>query len=108
MENADDVLRELPELPTGLGPGGFAEPPPGWGADAPEDWQQLGTVRTALLRLLSHTPVPVDDLVRRCQFSIAAVLAVLTELELAGRVESLPGNRVGLLADRLRADRQQA
>ena len=112
VENAEDVLRELPELPAGLGPNGFAEPPPewnnGWGADAPEDWQQLGAVRAALLRLLSHAPTPVDDLVRRCQFSVAAVLAVLTELELAGRVESLPGNRVGLLADRFRTDRQQA
>ena len=104
VENAEDVLRELPELPAGLGPNGFAEPGAGWGSDAAEDWQQLGLVRAAVLRLLSHTPTPVDDLVRRCQFSIAAVLAVLTELELAGRVESLPGNRVGLLADRFRPD----
>ena len=102
VENAADVLRHLPEPPPDLGPTGFAEPPSGWGADAPEAWDQLGSVRDALLRLLSHTPTPVDDLVRRCQFSISAVLAVLTELELAGRVESLPGNRVGLLADRYR------
>jgi DNA processing protein len=102
VENADDVHRELPELPPNLGPNGFAEPSAGWGSDAPEAWDQLGSVHDALLRLLSHTPTPVDDLVRRCQFSISAVLAVLTELELAGRVESHPGNRVGLLADRFR------
>ena len=100
VENAEDVLRHLPELPNGLGPDGFAESRSGWGADAPESWDQLGAVRQAVVSLLSHTPTPVDDLVRRCQFSISAVLAVLTELELAGRVESHPGNRVGLLADR--------
>ena len=102
VENADDVLRHLPDPPPDLGPTGFAEPSSAWCADAPEAWDQLGAVRDALLRLLSHTPTPVDDLVRRCQFSISAVLAVLTELELAGRVESLPGNRVGLMADRYR------
>ncbi len=102
VENAVDVLRHLPDLQPNLGSAGFAEAPSGWGAGAPEHWDQLGPVRDTLLRLLSHTPTPVDDLVRRCQFSISAVLAVLTELELAGRVESLPGNRVGLLADRFR------
>ena len=29
----------------------------------------------------------------------AAVMAVLLELELAGRIETLPGNRVALLPD---------
>jgi DNA processing protein len=102
VETADDVLRELPELPADLGPGGFAEAGRRWASDAPERWDQLGSVRDSLLQLLSHTPTPVDDLVRRCQFSISAVLAVLTELELAGRVESHAGNRVALLADRFR------
>jgi DNA processing protein len=37
--------------------------------------------------------------VRRCQFSAAAVIAVLLELELAGRIETLPGSRVALLPD---------
>jgi len=41
----------------------------------------------------------VDDVVRRCQFSPAAVMVVLLELELAGRLELLPGNRVVLLTD---------
>jgi DNA processing protein len=103
-ESAADVLAELPELPAGLGPDGFAEdreewggPGGAWGAGAPESWSELDQVRHQLLGLLGPTPVPVDDLVRRCQFSVHAVLAVLTELELGGRVESLPGNRVSLL-----------
>ena len=36
---------------------------------------------------------------RRCQLSPAAVMAVLLELEFAGRVETLPGNRFALLTD---------
>ncbi|WP_408735802.1 hypothetical protein [Acetobacter malorum] len=47
-----------------------------------------------MLDLLSFTPIAVDDLVRRCQFSASAVLTVLTELELSGCLDSLPGGRV--------------
>ena len=42
-------------------------------------------------------PTAVDDLIRRCQFSGPSVLSVLLDLELAGRIETLPGNRVALL-----------
>ena len=48
---------------------------------------------------LSPDPTPVDDLIRRCQFSASAVASVLMDLELAGRIETLPGNRVALLVD---------
>lgn len=58
--------------------------PPETGAD----------VREKVLDLLSFTPIAVDDLVRRCQFSASAVLTVLTELELSGCLDSLPGGRV--------------
>ena len=50
-----------------------------------------------VVALLGPAPTAVDDLLRRCQFSASAVMAVLLELELAGRVEALPGNRVALL-----------
>jgi DNA processing protein len=43
---------------------------------------------------LSPTPVPVDELVRQCQLSAAAVATLLLELELAGRIERHPGNLV--------------
>ncbi|MFT9258926.1 MAG: DNA-protecting protein DprA, partial [Acetobacter sp.] len=49
-----------------------------------------------VLDLLSITPIAVDDLVRRCQFSVSAVLIALTELELSGRVMTYPDGRVGL------------
>lgn len=66
-------------------------------ADQLEGSSDLGNARSQVVGLLSPTPVKVDDLVRRCQLSPAAVLAVLLELELAGRVETLPGNRFALL-----------
>ena len=58
---------------------------------------ELGPARRALLELLGPSPTPVDDLMRRCHLSPSAVIVVLLELELAGRVETLPGNRVSLL-----------
>ena len=47
---------------------------------------------------LSPSPTPVDDLVREFGDDSAAVAAALLELELAGRVERHPGNRVALVA----------
>ncbi len=41
----------------------------------------------------------VDDLVRRCHLSPSVIVAVLLELELAGRIQTLPGSRVALLQD---------
>ncbi|MCC6104404.1 DNA-processing protein DprA [Acetobacter sp.] len=55
-------------------------------------------VREKVLDLLSFTPIPVDDLVRHCQFSASTVLTMLTELELSGCVDSLPGGRIVLAA----------
>jgi DNA processing protein len=49
-----------------------------------------------ILRLLGPTPVPVDELVRQCQLTAAAVATLVLELELAGRVERHPGNLVSL------------
>ena len=53
----------------------------------------------AVLALLGPAPTAVDDLIRRCQFSGPAVLSVLLDLEIAGRIETLPGNRVALLGE---------
>jgi DNA processing protein len=47
-----------------------------------------------LLEILGPTPVAVDELVRQCQLSAAAVATLLLELELAGRIERHPGNLV--------------
>jgi DNA processing protein len=112
-ETAEDVLDNLSgfgalfparRTPNGFGPDGNA--PYGNGgepscvsepADQLDDPSELNQARSQVVGLLGPTPVKVDDLVRRCQLSTAAVLAVLLELELAGRVETLPGNRFALL-----------
>jgi len=60
---------------------------------------ELDLARSQIKELLGNSPVAVDELVRNCQFSIAAVSAVLLELELAGRLERQPGNRVCLIID---------
>lgn len=100
VENAADVLALLPHDITDFlataaaspGPGGFQEAPPA----SPE---AVKRARHTLLPLLSFAPTSVDDLLRRCQFTErAALVAALLELELGGFVESLPGNRVALLA----------
>ncbi len=116
-ETAADVLADLPDHPDreGLarsplfarGPapvrrqgGGLPETPAPWpdkAADpAPPDREHA---RNVLLELLSPAPTSVDVLLRRCQLSPATVMSALLDLELAGRVEALPGNRVALLSE---------
>ncbi len=106
-ETAQDVLDNLPDHPSreGLGrvplfargiPSGVAEPPQDWRESA-ESAADLPMARRQVIDLLGTSPTAVDEVVRRCQFSAAAVLAVLLELELAGRIETLPGSRVAML-----------
>ncbi len=65
---------------------------------APATTDEVGEALSAVLGLLSPTPVPVDELLRRCPCSPSAVAAALLELDLEGRIERLPGNRVALSA----------
>ena len=96
VEGADDVLDALAEgrgrmldeprraWPLGDAAGAAEE------ADAPED------AREAVTALLGSSPVPVDLLVRQSRLTAAMVATILLELELAGRLERQPGNRVSL------------
>jgi DNA processing protein len=54
-------------------------------------------VREEVLSLLGPSPVTVDELVRQCHCSPPVLGMVLLELDLAGRLERHPGNRVSLL-----------
>ena len=110
-ETAADVLAHLrdglfrsPLFADPADPNGLAEPQDGF--DMPADPAStdltpadLERARTELLGLLGPAPTAVDDLIRRCQFSAAAVASVLLTLDIAGQVEFLPGNRVALLAE---------
>ncbi len=49
-----------------------------------------------ILELLSPTPVQTDELIRASNLSVPVVLTILLELELAGRLERFPGNKVSL------------
>jgi len=109
-ESAADVLAQLPDhplrqgiarsplfahgLPPGLSPGlSEAAAPP---ADPPD--AQLTRVRAEIVNLIGASPTEIDVVIRHSQFAASAVMAALSQLELALRVEILPGNRVVLLA----------
>jgi DNA processing protein len=102
VENAADVLENLPfsprdfaGRPTMLAEAGDAH------AYVPLSPPMPGNAQRDVLSCLSGDPTMVDDLLRRCQLSPSVTMAVLLELELAGRVETLPGNRVARLPDAL-------
>jgi DNA processing protein len=59
---------------------------------------EASEVRTIILDLLGPSPVEVDELLRQCHCSAPVMGMVLLELDLAGRLERHPGNRVSLLA----------
>lgn len=100
-ESAADVLYNLPDEPGALFSGarispaaaGLAEPP---AADETDEFE-LRRARQDIPSLLSASPVTVDELALHCQCSPSAMVSVLMELELAGRIETLPGNKIGLL-----------
>lgn len=50
-----------------------------------------------IIEMLGATPTGVDELVRECHMSAASVQTTLLDLELAGRIERHPGNRVSLV-----------
>jgi DNA processing protein len=89
-ETAEDVLSVLRPI---LG-AGFDEPR----ADAPAAVQpsdaDIDTVRAAVEEALGPAPVRVDELIRVCGAPPQAVIAVLLELELAGKLARHPGNAV--------------
>jgi len=106
VETAADVLADLPEhagAAAVLGlqfsrPGMLLEqpsPPP----QAPEEALANPRAVTKILDLLGPSATLVDELIRRSQLLPGVVMAVLLMLEVAGRVEMLPGNMVALLAE---------
>jgi DNA processing protein len=104
VEGAEDVLANLPDDPRAVGLArtrlfaretgqGFYEELPDWVAPADPDID-LDRVQGNVLRLLSPSPTELDDLVRRSGLAAGAVAAALVPLELAQRIEILPGNRI--------------
>lgn len=61
------------------------------------DDSELDMARARVAEALGPAPVMVDEIIRQCQLSPSMVSWVLLEVELAGRLERHPGNRVSLL-----------
>lgn len=92
-ETADDVVSALRPI---LGrdfrePGNAPESPP---ADGSALEAEADRIRSLLEEALGPSPVEVDELIRLCGAPAAAVLTVLLEMELAGRLRRHSGNRV--------------
>jgi len=95
VQSADDVLKLVH---------GFHTSTPTLQDGADQVWQpakiddlQGEELRDLILQNISMTPVTVDELVRNCHLTIPEAQVVLLELELAGRLQRLPGNRIVLL-----------
>lgn len=95
-ESAEDVLSVLSERALPLAEMPAPEFPQDSAPEEEEDSAESG--RPAIVESLGPVPVTVDELIRNGQFSPAAVSRVLLELELAGRLERHPGNRVSLIS----------
>jgi len=94
-ESADDVLNVLrPIMGRAFQESAESEivpiPP---GVPAATD-HEIDRLRSLVEEKLGAAPVEVDELIRQCGAPAAEVLTVLLELELAGRTQRQPGNRV--------------
>ncbi len=58
------------------------------------DETELSSARQIVIDLLSPVAVDINEIIRQSNLETAAVLTILLELELAGRIERLIGNRV--------------
>lgn len=96
VQSSDDVLRELTQLralsPKNSRPAAVIKQ-----AIENNNESDDGDVRRRIEAALSPTPAAVDELLRQCQVSPAVLATILLKLELAGRLERLPGNRVALI-----------
>lgn len=100
VTSADDIVPVLNSLrirPLGEPPGSdYMQPPLPFDA-SPEADAALAGLRDTVLELLGPAPVHVDEVIRASGAPVADVLTVLLELEIAGRIERQPGNRVNLI-----------
>ena len=93
VETLEDIEKEiLPSTPLHL-----EETP--LSVDTPLLPPILDKARTIINENLSVVPICVDELIRECQLSASDVWSVLLEMEIAGRLERLPGGKVSLKED---------
>jgi DNA processing protein len=81
VETAQDVMEEMKLA-------GIVAP-----SLSPPTDVEVGQSHAALLDAMAHDPVDVDTLIARTRLPADTIAAVLTELELSGRIAALPGGR---------------
>ncbi|HVW72745.1 MAG TPA: DNA-processing protein DprA [Rhizomicrobium sp.] len=90
-ESAEDILSVLRPM---LG-GGFEEPDSLSPTPVTEALEaEADRIRAHVEEALGPAPVEIDELIRQLRAPVAVVLTVILELELAGRCQRHPGNRV--------------
>ena len=94
-ENAGDVLDALRPL-LGDGVKEARHGPPAPAPAAALGGGELDSARRLVLDRLGPTPVDADELIRQCELTAGALATILLELELAGRLDRHPGNRVSI------------
>lgn len=99
IENAEDVMAVIGNLASVTrAPRSPTRAPPSSEVDRQETPVMTGAVTPALGDLLfgyvGHESVLIDELVRRCHASPAAVYEAILDLELEGRIERHPGGRI--------------
>ncbi len=103
IRQADDVLEHLNNFTGGqaLQDTSFShfEPQPVDIEPHENNPQLFETARQTLLDGLSFTPSDLDGLIRQSGLNVPVVQTILLELELAGTVQRLPGNRIILLEE---------
>ncbi len=95
VQNADDILQNIRDYSATRQ--SLSDGPQTVWRPAELSENDVEDVRDIILQNLSSTPVTVDELVRNCHVTIPAAQMVLLELELAGRLQRLPANRIVLL-----------
>jgi DNA processing protein len=99
VESADDVIEQLRQpgraIPVGRQE---REAEPFDSAPVTSEPETPDDGHNRLLSALGTSPVEVDELVRRCQVTPSEAQILLLELELAGRIERHPGNRISLIS----------
>lgn len=94
VETAQDILDELPVLRADAM--NAAKTPSAEKHETEpnaEETAEDGAPETMLFTALGYDPVDIDTLVERSRLSAEKLLPLLTELELVGRVASLPGGK---------------
>jgi len=103
IQNADDIISALQNYSGGRSMQDYAgrqatiAPPPANDRQIKENIETSQNTHDIILQNLSQLPLGIDELINACHLTIPEVQMTLLELELAGRLQRLPGNRVVLL-----------